>query len=352
MYINTQSISIAAGTTYGLGLGDAYTTNYILRGSPNMSGGNITINLPAGSGNETDGNITFNMYYVATPTNYVEATNYIIINGEKIRGDWASKELLITSQYSTSSATWKTFFIPDFRQTSLLSTDMYVALSVDAAALAANAVTTIKVLDGNITLPKIATQADQTILGNVSGGAASPIALTATQTRTLLGQSITLTGNVTAGSTAETAATGNTSISTTIANNVITVAMCTNTVNTDLLTVPLGFQVAGLTGYVPIKVPYACTVEEWGFSVTEDISAGDCVLTLYNNAGTLMGTSTVTVTGATTIAGAAPATAGFFNSSSITSNNSMTAGQLITIKYVKATGVGGRGFANIKIKRA
>lgn len=39
---------------------------------------------------------------------------------------------------------------------------------------------------GSITLPMLASQADQTIVGNVSGGAASPIALTATQVRTML----------------------------------------------------------------------------------------------------------------------------------------------------------------------
>lgn len=43
------------------------------------------------------------------------------------------------------------------------------------------------IADGAIGLPKLATQADQTALLNVSGGAASPIAGTATQMRTMLG---------------------------------------------------------------------------------------------------------------------------------------------------------------------
>lgn len=40
--------------------------------------------------------------------------------------------------------------------------------------------------DGSVTLAKLATQADQTFLGNVSGGVASPIALTVTQVKTAL----------------------------------------------------------------------------------------------------------------------------------------------------------------------
>ena len=56
-----------------------------------------------------------------------------------------------------------------------------------------------------VTLAKIANQADQTFLGNVSGGSAAPVALTAAQGKTLLNltgtnsgdQTITLTGDVT-----------------------------------------------------------------------------------------------------------------------------------------------------------
>lgn len=59
-----------------------------------------------------------------------------------------------------------------------------------AATIAANAVTTTKINANAVTLAKMATQADQTFLGNVSGGAAVPSALTKAQMLTALAGSL------------------------------------------------------------------------------------------------------------------------------------------------------------------
>lgn len=57
---------------------------------------------------------------------------------------------------------------------------------VTASEIAAGAVGTSELADNNVTLPKLQTIADDRILGNITGGAAAPAELTATQVKTLL----------------------------------------------------------------------------------------------------------------------------------------------------------------------
>jgi hypothetical protein len=72
-------------------------------------------------------------------------------------------------------------------QRAALTGDVTASAGSNATSIASNAVTTAKILDANVTLAKLANIADQTILGNNTGGAAAPVALTASQIRTLLG---------------------------------------------------------------------------------------------------------------------------------------------------------------------
>ena len=58
--------------------------------------------------------------------------------------------------------------------------------AVDSDEIAADAVITAKILNSNVTLAKLANIADDTVLGNISGGAAAPSALSAANLRTLL----------------------------------------------------------------------------------------------------------------------------------------------------------------------
>jgi hypothetical protein len=59
-----------------------------------------------------------------------------------------------------------------------------------ATTIANDAVTTAKILNSNVTLAKLANIADQTILGNNTGGSAAPVALTAAQVKVVLAPSI------------------------------------------------------------------------------------------------------------------------------------------------------------------
>lgn len=93
--------------------------------------------------------------------------------------------------------------------------------------IASDAITTAKILDSNVTLAKIANINNATILGNNTGGAAAPVALTAAQVITLLALVNSATsdymqiGNV-AGSQAD--ITANYTVATTDANRMLNIS--------------------------------------------------------------------------------------------------------------------------------
>lgn len=67
-----------------------------------------------------------------------------------------------------------------------LTGDVTTSAGACATAIGANKVTTTTINASAVTLAKIANIADQTILGNNTGGSAAPVALTAAQVRTVL----------------------------------------------------------------------------------------------------------------------------------------------------------------------
>ena len=60
-----------------------------------------------------------------------------------------------------------------------------LAVSVDDSTIEINS-DTVRVKDAGVTLAKLATQSNNTILGNISGGSASPTAMTAANVRTII----------------------------------------------------------------------------------------------------------------------------------------------------------------------
>lgn len=94
----------------------------------------------------------------------------------------------------------------------------------DVTSSAGSAV--LSIAAASIPLSKLATQADQTLLGNVSGGVASPSALTKAQVQTMLfgalSSGLAYVTTTTGAVTAVTTTTGLTSTSSTLTNNLIT----------------------------------------------------------------------------------------------------------------------------------
>ena len=89
-------------------------------------------------------------------------------NGEQLSADKLNQVI--------SGATFNSSDAVDNSTMTLIGGAMAVNI-IAAAQIGIDAVETVKIKDANVTLPKIATQADQTVLANVSGGTASPTAV-------------------------------------------------------------------------------------------------------------------------------------------------------------------------------
>ena len=89
-------------------------------------------------------------------------------NGEQLSADKLNQVI--------SGATFNSSDAVDGSTMTLIGGAMAVG-TIAAAQIGTDAVETVKIKDANVTLPKIATQADQTVLANVSGGTASPTAV-------------------------------------------------------------------------------------------------------------------------------------------------------------------------------
>jgi len=98
-------------------------------------------------------------------------------------------------------------------------TTMIADSNVTTAKIADGNITTVKIADSNVTLAKIANIAATTILGNNTGSAAAPIALTSAQVQTMLGY---ITGNQTITLSGDASGSGTTSIAVTLANSGVT----------------------------------------------------------------------------------------------------------------------------------
>ena len=109
--------------------------------------------------------------------------------------------------------------------------------SLSLSQISDGLITTAKIADSNITLPKLANIGNNTILGNNSGTSAAPSAISINDLKTLLSisnQTITLSGDV--------SGSGSTSISTTLANSSVSLAKMSNLAANSIIGNNTGFS--------------------------------------------------------------------------------------------------------------
>jgi len=199
-----------ARSNLGLGSAALLASSAFLQAANNLSDlasaatarGNLGLaNIAAsGSGGDlTNGTVT--LPKLANQADLTILGNNVGSSGPPIALNASQVRILLALQTiatSASAADLATGTIPAGRMPAHTGEVTSSAGSV-ALTIASDAVTTVKILNGAVTLPKIANIANNRVLGNVSGSSAAPSELTAANIKTLLGyvsSEITESGNL------------------------------------------------------------------------------------------------------------------------------------------------------------
>jgi len=125
--------------------------------------------------------------------------------------------------------------------------------------------------------------------------------------------------------------------------NAITVSKLESSLQTEVFSTTVSFETSE-QGDMKIKLPFACTVNEFYASVSVAIAGTDgATITPKNHAGTSMTAGTLTLTASSAIG------TGF--TSTPTANNTFSAGEIMTLTTAKTT-AGGKAIVSIKITRS
>jgi hypothetical protein len=200
--------------------------------------------------------------------------------------DWKSDSTITTGHIADDAVT--TVKILDLNVTTAKIND----LAVSTAKIANDAVTTAKIANNNVTLGKMEQMAANGFIGNDNGSNQDPQHLDLTESRTLLAQSITLTGDVAASSTPETYSSGNTSVSTTLQDGVVEVKHLSTTgannqeksIRNKMLYGMVSFD--GTNGYTfYIKVPWKCKLLDMTCYVITPVTAASGEMVVQDHSG-------------------------------------------------------------------
>jgi hypothetical protein len=135
----------------------------------------------------------------------------------------------------------------------------------------------------------------------------------------------------------------------TIAANAVTPAKVTAEMRTEMVVLPVSWETnyTGIT--TKIRIPYACSLVHIHTAIVKAVGGtDDAYITLFNNSGTAMAGGSLTA-GALTIP--MSSAAGTVVTSTVTGNNTFTAGQILQLKSDKAT-PSGSAIITLELTRA
>lgn len=205
------------------GYPDCFSPNYRLIGAtdPVVLIGNVTI-APLGVP-VANQKITF-----YNEANYTLGAFSITIFGVAVPASLATKNFKVESVYNGTTAAWVTSYYIAVNEDQWIQTSDIEDLAVTTNKLDNLAVTTAKLENGGagvgVTNAKMAEMPTNTVKGNDGAGPAVPQDLTMTELRTILAQTIQITGAFTSGPVAENPATGLTTLPVVAAANSINTA--------------------------------------------------------------------------------------------------------------------------------
>jgi hypothetical protein len=271
--------------------------------------------------------------------------NSVTIFGETIPEELLSSNFVAECLYDGSN--WEVTILVDWAAASIVNADR----------IEADAVTTVKILDANVTYAKIQDTAEYTLLGrNASGSGAISAAAIAAQSFVvrLAAGFVSLTpsadGQVVMrkGGSLVSASLGFSELDGEIAlaqipDDEITAAKLANTLLDEVITIPVSFE-AGEQCNNRFKMPYAGTLVEMYGVVTKAIAATDAgTIIAKNAAGTTMATGTLTFAASDALETAYTATP--------STNNTFAAGDILYLTAAKST-AGGKVLVSLKVTRS
>jgi hypothetical protein len=124
----------------------------------------------------------------------------------------------------------------------------------------------------------------------------------------------------------------------TVAANAITPSKVSAEMRTEMVAVPISWETNYTGVTTKIRIPYACSLVHIHVAIVKAVGGtDDAYITLFNNSGTAMAGGSLTL-GALTIP--MSSAAGTVVTSTVTGNNTFTAGQILQLKSDKATPAG------------